>query len=368
MAVAARLVIQKRINRTVWCKPVSRGWWEAVTNGLFGEEWWKENFRMTQDTFKMLCSYLHPYLVKKTTRSRNPISVEQRVAVTIWRLATNVELRTISTLFGLGQSTVGKIVNETCSAITTYLLNKFVRIPEGQRLDENIEGFEHRRGFPQAVGAIDGTHIPIICPEDSSTDYYNRKCFYSIIMQAVVDYQGLFIDVYIGWPGKVHDARVFVNSSFHKGMVNGTLFPRRNRVIKGVEVPLLILGDPAYPALPWLMKPYPEHASMTEEMKHYNYRQSRARIVVENAFGRLKGRWRCLMKRLNCQVSNVGNIVASCVVLHNICETFGDDCLPEWIDEYLAENQPSSVLSSSCGQDDGNAIRDVIARYLYSNR
>ena len=71
----------------------------------------------------------------------------------------------------------GKIVNKTCRAITTYLLNKFVCIPEGQRLDEDIEGFEQKRGFPQAVGAVDGTHIPIICPEDSGTDYYNRKCF-----------------------------------------------------------------------------------------------------------------------------------------------------------------------------------------------
>ena len=166
---------------------------------------------MTQDTFRMLCSYLQPHLLKKVTRFRNPVSVEQRVAVTIWRLATNVELRTISALFGLGQSTVRKIVNDTCKAITTHLLNKFVRVPEGQRLDEDSEGFEHKRGFPQAVGAVDGTHIPIICPEDSGADYYNRKCFYSIIMQAVVDYQGLFIDVYIGWPGKVHDAQVFVN-------------------------------------------------------------------------------------------------------------------------------------------------------------
>ena len=76
MAVAACIAIQKQVNRTVWCKPRTRGWWETVTNGLFGEEWWKENFRMTEDTFKMLCSYLHPYLVKKTARFRNPISVE----------------------------------------------------------------------------------------------------------------------------------------------------------------------------------------------------------------------------------------------------------------------------------------------------
>ena len=80
------------------------------------------------------------------------------------------------------------------------------------------------RGFPLAVGAVDGAHIPIICPEHSGADYYNRKCFYSIIMLAVVDHQWLFIDVYIGWPGKVHDARVFVNSSFYKGMINERYF------------------------------------------------------------------------------------------------------------------------------------------------
>ena len=100
--------------------------------------------------------------------------------MTVWRLATNIELWTLSALFGLGRSTVGRIVNETCEAITTYigyLLKKFVPIFQGQRLQENIEGFEHKRGFPQAVGAVDGTHIPIIQPEESGTDYHNRMCF-----------------------------------------------------------------------------------------------------------------------------------------------------------------------------------------------
>lgn len=115
-------------------------------------------------------------------------------------------------------------------------------------------------------------------------------------MQAVVDYQGLFIDIYVGWPGKVHDARVFENSSFYKGMVSGTLFPEKKRLINGVKVPLLILGDAAYPALLWLLKPYPQHATTTRKMEHFNYRQSRACMVVENSFGRLKGHWRCLLK------------------------------------------------------------------------
>ena len=73
-------------------------------------------------------------------------------------------------------------------------------------------------GVPTGRGAIDGTHIPIIHPDESASDYYNRKGYYSVIMQAMVDFHGLFIDAYIGWPGKVHDARVFVNSYlYHKG-------------------------------------------------------------------------------------------------------------------------------------------------------
>ena len=108
-------------------------------------------------------------------------------------------------------------------------------------------------------------------------------------MQAVVDHKGLFLDAYIGWPSKVHNARLFVNSSlYHKGM-NGTLLPVWKRQIFGVQVPLVLLGDPAYLVLPWLMKPYPENASSMCTIWRYNYRQSRARMSIENAFGRLKG-------------------------------------------------------------------------------
>ena len=104
------------------------------------------------------------------------------------------------------------------------------------------------------------------------------------------------MDVNIGWPRKVHDARVFVNSSCFRKGCNGTLFPDRSITLVGVKVPLLLLGDPAYPLLPWLMKPYLDNASTTPQERHFNHCLSQARMVVENSFGRLKGRWRCLLK------------------------------------------------------------------------
>ena len=118
----------------------------------------------------------------------------------------------------------------------THLLSQYVQIPEGERLREIVEGFESYWGFPQAAGAIDGTHIPILRPDVSASDYYNRKGYYSVIMQAVVDFRGLFMDVYIGWPGKVHDARVFSNSSLYRKGMGGTLFPDWKKTICGVDV------------------------------------------------------------------------------------------------------------------------------------
>ena len=71
---------------------------------------------------------------------REPIELERRVAVTIWRIATNVEYRTLGELFGLGHSTVGKIVLETCDAIAQHFLQVHVCFPTGQTLKQVIQG------------------------------------------------------------------------------------------------------------------------------------------------------------------------------------------------------------------------------------
>ena len=362
----ALLLLRKRSGVRIWRIARSNEWWKRAMAGIYGGDWWRQNLRMSRDTFEILCTELKPYLERQVTSFREPISVEIRVAVTLWRLATNVEYRTIAGLFGLGRSTVGEIVLDTCEVITRMLTHKYVRIPQGNSLQEVIDGFEGRTGFPQVVGAIDGTHIPILRPQHSASDYYNRKGFYSIIMQAVVDFRGLFMDVNIGWPGKVHDARVFANSSFFKKGSNGTLFPNWKHTIGNVDVPLLILGDPAYPLL---MKPYLENVHTTPQEQNFNHRQSRARMVVENAFGRLKGRWRCLLKRNDSHISNVPYIVGACVVLHNMCEIYGDHCLLEWIQASNSHSQPSMISTQPPPTNNtvniaARNIRDAIRDFL----
>ena len=91
--------------------------------------------------------------------------------------------------FGIGKSTARLITHEVCDAIVHVLLLQFIQWPTDQRLHEVVQRFREMWNFPQCVGTIDGTHIPILTPSESSADYYNRKGFYSVIMQAMVDHE-----------------------------------------------------------------------------------------------------------------------------------------------------------------------------------
>ena len=154
-----------------------------------------ENFRVSHETFLYICCQLEQSIIKFNTRFRKAISVQHRVAITLWVLATTSEYRTIAQLFGVARCTVCCIVKETCTAIVKVLLPKYVHFPVGDKLKETVQGFYDRWEIPQCAGSIDGSHIPVRPPALNHTDYYNRKGWYSIIVQAVVDHNYLFTDL-----------------------------------------------------------------------------------------------------------------------------------------------------------------------------
>ena len=141
------------------------------------------------------------------------------------------------------------------------------------------------------------------------------------------------------------------------------MLPNTYRLINGVDVPVVILGDLAYPLLPWLIKPYPGDGSLTPIQRRFNYQLSRARMVVECAFGRLKGRWRCLMKRNDTDLSFMPTVVSACCVLHNLCEVHHDDFNDEWMP---AEDEPTSVGNSTSTVTTTNAetIRKALSTFF----
>ena len=82
----------------------------------FTHQDWLDNFSMSKETFLYICSRLSGVLIRQDTVMRCSTSVQQRVAITLWYLATPVEYLTISHLFGVARSSVCEIVHETFNA------------------------------------------------------------------------------------------------------------------------------------------------------------------------------------------------------------------------------------------------------------
>ena len=359
-------LVNARMPRQVWSYSRSTTWWEQVACNTFTQRDWMENFRVSRETFLYICDQLKCIIGKHDTRFRRAISVQKRVAITLWILATPCEYRSVAHLFGLARCTVCCVVKETCRAIVMRLLPKYIRFPVGDKLKETAQGFYDRWGIPQCAGSIDGSHIPVRPPSLNHTDYYNRKGWYSVVVQAVVDHNYLFTDLYIGWPGSVHDARVLANSGIYHKCNNKELLVGDELHLTNHTIPVFLVGDSAYPLLPWLIKPFAMSGTLTAQQKTFNYRICRGRVVVEIAFGRLKARWRRLLKQNDMHVKNVPHVVAACCTLHNICEIHGDTFNDEWLteDTSLADQEAAPSTSNT---DSGNDVRDALVEYFSHN-
>ena len=61
--------------------------------------------------------------------------------------------------FSIGKSTVSTIVRRVCHAISVVLGPKYIKLPQTEEdVKENVAQFYKKHGFPQCIGAIDGTH------------------------------------------------------------------------------------------------------------------------------------------------------------------------------------------------------------------
>lgn len=163
------------------------------------------------------------------------------------------------------------------------------------------------------------------------------------------------------------------------------LFWQSDLVIAGKKIPFYIIGDAAYPLKPWLMKPY--SSANGEAEIHFNHvsdlnafisleampsivfqhsisilqKLSQARMCVERAFGRLKARWRSLLRCCDACPDNAKVFIAACIIMHNICEYCGDHYNEAVADE--DHDNGLEVQDLNSGEDIRDALRDFMQNY-----
>lgn len=343
-------------QRRLWVKDRSRAWWERCSHPDFPEAEFRHAFRMGRPTFDMICKALGTAVAKEDTMLRAAIPVRQRVAVCIWRLATGEPLRLVSKRFGLGISTCHKLVLEVCFAIRSVLMPRYLRWPDPSSAASIKARFESVSGIPNILGSMYTTHIPIIAPKISVAAYYNRrhternqKTSYSITVQGVVDPDGVFTDVCIGWPGSMPDDQVLEKSAlYHRAEDKGML---RNA---------WIVGSSGHPLLDWVLVPYTQQ-NLTWTKHAFNEKIGEVQRIAREAFARLKGRWSCLQKRTEVKLQDLPVVLGACCVLHNICEMSKEEMYHEFNYELVDDEM---VPDNSIRSESSMQARDNIAHNL----
>lgn len=196
----------------------------------------------------------------------------------------------VGDLAGVSQQTVSRVVTRV-TRVLGELYNEEVTFPTSQQdRAKTMRDFYAIAQFPAVLGAIDCTHIAIQSPGgDTGELFRNRKGYFSLNVQAVVNANLLFENVVSRWHGSVHDATIFSSSRLYARFETGE--------IQGGY----LLGDAGYPCKPYLLTPL--GAPTTRAEQNYNYAQIRTRNPVERAFGVLKRRFPCLRMGLRVKVT-----------------------------------------------------------------
>ena len=276
--------------------------------------------RMTPEFFEMIKTRLEPHLARQATNYRAPISVGEKLALTIRYLATGESYTSLSCQFRVGRSTISKFIPEVCRAIQDEFTREYLKCPTTPDQWKELEReFRIRWNVPHALGALDGKHVALKKSKNTGALYHNYKGFFSIVMLALVDGQYKFRWVDVGTEGSCSDGQIFNASQLKRRIEDGRIgFPDPAPITQGGrDVPYFILADDAFALKTWLMKPYGRRM-LTREERIANYRISRGRRVVENAFGILVSRFRVMRTTIELPPATVREVVLTCVVLHNI--------------------------------------------------
>lgn len=253
---------------------------------------------------------------------REKITGEEAFLITLWYLSNTETFREVSDRFNITMSSTHRCLKRVLKFLLS-IRGTIIKWPHNEEADVISEGFRQKNEIANIIGCIDGSHIEIPKPFKDQNAYINRKGYHSLLLQVICDHEKKFIDVFCGEPGSLHDARLLRKSNIYTKLLGNP----------GLIGDKIILGDSAYPNLHWLVTPFKDYGNLSREQRQFNYKISSTRVVVENALGLLKGRFRRLRRLDNIDKTTCSEIIMGCCVLHNICikrkdfiDTVATDC------------------------------------------
>jgi hypothetical protein len=269
---------------------------------------------------------------------------------------------------GLGKGSIGAYLHRASAALLGLESSTLVWPSEAERTQISRRIYREY-GFVNCIGMADGTLLPLECkPQENGEAYYTRKGYYAVNALIVCDDVARVRYLVVGWPGSVHDNRVWRNSPPNQ---NQQAFFRRNEYI---------LGDSAFQASPVMIHAFKKPAGgvMDPTHEYFNTKLAKARIKSEHCIGLLKTRFQWLkgirsMLKKRRHLRKIIRYVTCACILHNLL--IAEPVPEEWEDEIHANGRSSGDLD----EDDelnlevardaaGEARRNQLLAYLLEVR
>ncbi|GBG70640.1 hypothetical protein CBR_g7942 [Chara braunii] len=361
-----------------WIRRRTGGTWQdLIIDDDATDDYFHEKLRMTRGAFYDIVAACTPFLQRSLTHYRTPSMPEQldQVAFALYRWASGETFDNAASSFGMGRSSGVKAVRDVTNAIL-YAYPDKIAMPTGRRLQQVTRAFA-AKGFPNCFGCMDCSHVYVDKPANAPAEnYFDRKQQYSVIAQVVVDLDMRVLDVYVGYPGSVHGARVLINSSLYRRAEAGTLF-----LADAVDLPYgvrtrgYVLADNGYGPLPWLVVPYGGVVQPPDEA-HFDTCHKSSWNVVERAFGRLKGMWRLFLRHHKTNMENLPQQFTAVCILHKLLIEAGIEFDERLLVDRDADgnerpidlgmHEPAAPVLQDDATDDALALRDALSFRMHT--
>jgi DDE superfamily endonuclease len=327
-------------------------------------------FQMTEASFKVLCNIISSKVGVQVFQPEDPSAVmpdrtvpficgEAKVALSIRMLAGGSYLDLVP-LFDVSKAHLYKTFHDFVGWILLvfeFPLPRWLREGSWQPLIDRANHFAEKTDgvFYGPFAANDGLAVRIVSPTLKQVpdpgNYYCRKGFFALNVQAMCDRSKRFLWVNPSNKGSTHDSIAFSGSRLF------TLLQEKSNEL--YEKGLFIAGDSAYALSPFMVTPYSLEELKDDTMNakdSFNYHLSSCRIYIECAFGELVMRWGIFWRTLQFDLAKCTKIIQATMLLHNfILDNEREDA--QFFQEF---NIPMDELQNELTRQTGEIPRAIV--------
>ncbi|XP_062599917.1 putative nuclease HARBI1 [Saccostrea cucullata] len=165
-------------------------------------------YRMTRQCLMDVIDIVRKDVSHETKRS-HALTPEEQTFAALRYYATGSFQQVVGDILGLSQPSVSRAVKNVSNALASFA-GQVIQFPTDCRKLQTVkEGFMEKFGFPNVIGCVDGSFIPIKAPSSREDVYVCRKGFHAVNVQGICDSQKKFTNLLVKFPGSAHDAFIW---------------------------------------------------------------------------------------------------------------------------------------------------------------